>query len=103
MNELEAFADELIYIGGNHDPITMFNQDRNKLPILSSNVEGNIHRGMLKLRDDLVIIGLGGSVQDYVQQNGEGPLEKCWSSFPYKDEDHADFNKDLEELWNMTV
>ena len=47
MNELEAFADELIYIPGNHDPITMFNKDRNNLPILSSNVEGNIHRGIL--------------------------------------------------------
>lgn len=62
MNELEAFADDLVYIGGNHDPITMFNKDRDKLPILSSNVDGNIHKGILKLRDDLIIIGLGGSV-----------------------------------------
>ena len=62
MNELEGFADDLIYIGGNHDPSTMFNSDRSKLPILSSNVEGNIHKGIYKLRDNLVIIGLGGCV-----------------------------------------
>jgi hypothetical protein len=62
-NSLEALGDELIYIGGNHDPITMFSENP---PVLSSNVEGNIHRGSYKLRDDLVIIGLGGCVQDYV-------------------------------------
>jgi hypothetical protein len=66
MNELEGFADDLIYIPGNHDPSTMYNKDRTKLPILTSNVEGNIHRGIYKLRDNLVIIGLGGCVQNKV-------------------------------------
>ena len=66
MNDLEGFADELIYIPGNHDPSTLFNRDRSKLPIISSNVDANIHMGALKLRDGLVIVGLGGSVPDYV-------------------------------------
>ena len=103
MNELETFADDLIYIPGNHDPSTMYNKDRSKLPILSSNVEGNIHRGIYKLRNDLVIIGLGGCVQNKVQHNGEGELEDCWDPFPYRDKDHKEFNEDLDELWGWTM
>ena len=62
MNELEGFADDLLYIPGNHDPITLFNKDKNKLPILSSNLDGNLHMAAMKLRENLIIIGLGGSV-----------------------------------------
>jgi hypothetical protein len=62
MNDLEGFADDLLYIPGNHDPFSLFARDRNELPILSSNPSGNIHRGIYKLHEDLVIIGLGGSI-----------------------------------------
>ena len=105
MNELETFGEDLIYIPGNHDPSTMFSKDRSKLPILSSNVEGNIHRGIFKLRDNLVIIGLGGCVQCKIQRKGEGELEDCvfLDSFPYKDKDYKDFNQDLDELWGWTL
>ena len=94
MNELEGYADDLLYIPGNHDPSTLFAEDRSKLPILGSNPNGNIHRGIYKLRDNLVIIGLGGSVKDYVQKNGEDPLEVCWQeyTYPYYDADHKAFN-----------
>ena len=56
-----------------------------------------------QLRDDLKIMGLGGSVRDRVQINGEGPLVNCWTPFPYKDDDHAGFNKDLESVWQSTI
>ena len=46
MNDLEGFAHDLLYIPGNHDPSTLFSKDRNKLPILSSNPDGNINRGI---------------------------------------------------------
>ena len=49
MNDLEGFADDLLYIPGNHDPSSLFARDRNELPILSSNPSGNIHRGIYKL------------------------------------------------------
>lgn len=29
MNTVEGFADELLYVPGNHDPSTMFSKDRN--------------------------------------------------------------------------
>ena len=38
------------------------NKDKNKLPILSSNLDGNLHMAAMKLRENLIIIGLGGSV-----------------------------------------
>ena len=65
MNELEGYADEMVYIPGNHDPESLFNKDRTKLPILSSNVDGNINRGIFRLREDLIVAGLGGSVQTF--------------------------------------
>ena len=103
MNELEGFADDLLYIPGNHDPSTLFVSDRSKLPILGSNPNGNIHRGIYKLRDNLVIIGLGGCVQDFVQENGEGPLKPCWSPYPYFEADHKTFNQHLDELWQALL
>ena len=66
MNELERYANELIYIPGNHDPSTLFKEPRDERPLLCSNVEGNIHKSAIKLRENLVIIGLGGCVQDFV-------------------------------------
>ena len=99
MNELEGFADDLLYIPGNHDPSTLFNEDRSKLPILGSNPNGNIHRGIYKLMDNLIVVGLGGCVQDFVQENGVGELKPCWAPYPYYDRDHKKFNEHLDELW----
>ena len=101
MNELEGFADDLLYIPGNHDPSTLFAEDRSKLPILGSNPNGNIHRGIYKLRDNLIVIGLGGCVKDFVQENGEGPMKPCWLAniYPYYELDHKTFNEHLDQLW----
>ena len=103
MNELEGFADDLLYIPGNHDPITLFNKDKNQLPILSSNLDGNLHMATYQLRKDpdLVIMGLGGCVQNFSQKDGEENREKVWEPFPYKDEDHKEFNEALATLWQL--
>ena len=69
------------------------------MPVLSSNLDGNLHMSALKLREHLVLVGLGGCVQDYVKKAGEDELKPCWDPFPYKDPDHRDFNEDLDELW----
>lgn len=98
MSDMEGFGDEIVYIPGNHDPSTMFSRDRTKLPVLSSNPASNVHRGAFKLRDDLVLLGLGGSVQNYMQVDG-GPLEPCWSPYPYKAEAPYSFGDDLSALW----
>ena len=73
------------------------------MPILSSNPSANIHRGIYKLHENLVIIGLGGSVQDFVQENGDGPLKPCWKGFPYKDVEQKEFKNDLYQLWEKTM
>lgn len=99
MNDMEGFADEVIYIPGNHDPSTMFSRDRSKLPVLSSNPAGNIHRGIFELRENLVVLGLGGCMQNHKQPKGQGPFEKCWSPFPYGDDAKYSFKDDLNELW----
>ena len=84
---------KLVYIPGNHDPGHMFRHQE----------EGNIHGRAMELADDLLILGLGGSIQDYVQKNGEGPLVPCWDAFPYKEEDHSRFNQELATLWALSL
>jgi len=105
MNELEGYANDLLYIPGNHDPSTLFAKDKSKLPVLGSNINGNIHKGIYKLREDLVVIGLGGSVVDYVQETPTSPLVPCWEkyTYPYFEADHKEFNQDLDELWAETM
>jgi hypothetical protein len=61
MNELEGFADDLFFVPGNRDPAVLFNTDKDQLPILSSNLEANMHMAAVKLRENLIIVGLGGS------------------------------------------
>ena len=58
--KLGIFGNQLIWIPGNHDPTTMYKPDR------QDKVENNIHMRATKLRDDLVVIGVGGSVPDFV-------------------------------------
>ena len=99
MNDMEGFGDEIIYIPGNHDPSTMLARDRTKLPVLSSNPAYNIHRGAFKLRDDLLILGLGGSLPGYQQIYG-GPLELRYQPYPYGENMPYNYGDDLAALWN---
>ena len=54
--QIAPLANEMFYIPGNHDPIEYFSSDDDK----------NLHKSMAELRPDLVVLGLGGSVQNYV-------------------------------------
>jgi hypothetical protein len=65
MNELEGFAHEMYYIPGNHDPLSLFGGPSNlreAMPILTTNHQSNVHRGMIYLKHDLILLGLGGCV-----------------------------------------
>ena len=64
--DIEPFAKQLVYIPGNHDPIELFGRGDVKKPVLSTDPNANIHMGMMRLRDDLAVIGLGGSTQNHV-------------------------------------
>ena len=73
--DIEPFAKQLVYIPGNHDPIELFGRGETKKPVLSTDPNANIHMGLMRLRDDLVVIGLGGSTQNHVQKGLNGVLE----------------------------
>jgi hypothetical protein len=58
----------MFYIPGNHDPIEMFEADESKRMNVSSADPGrNVHGRTVQLREGLVLLGLGGSVQNYKQ------------------------------------
>ena len=106
MNELEGFAHEMYYIPGNHDPLSLFggpSNSRDAMPILTTNHQSNVHRGMIFLKSDLILLGLGGSVQDFEQSSNDlgefSKLKPCWTPFPYTEQDYSRYNKELEELW----
>ena len=88
-----------MFIPGNHDPIEIF-ETKDSQELIH---RANIHKRSLKLADGLVICGLGGSVQNFIQVDGKGPLNTCWNPFPYKEENHSKFNEDLKQLWDKTV
>ena len=88
----------MLYIPGNHDPLSLFSGP-DAAPKLSTNDGANVHKSIKKVGDNLYVIGLGGCVQNFVQKDGVGALEKCWDPFPYGEEDHSRFNADLDELW----
>jgi len=58
---------------------------------------------MVYLKNDLILLGLGGCVQNFMQSSNDAgefsQLQNCWNPFPYTEPDHSRFNKELEELW----
>ena len=104
MHDLEGFADDIVYIPGNHDPSTMFSRDRMKLPVLTSNSGGNVHRGIFKLRDDLIVLGLGGSLDAMMQKPGSNEMVgPRYVGYPYWSGAPFAFEDDLKELWNNGI
>jgi Icc-related predicted phosphoesterase len=59
LSYLENMCLNVIYIGGNHDPKSLF--DSNDTPTLTIK-SINLHRKSLKLANDLYLVGLGGAV-----------------------------------------
>ena len=62
---LENMCLNVIYLGGNHDPKTLFNETSPSLTIKSF----NIHKKQFKICNDLYIYGLGGAVPTIVSKN----------------------------------
>ena len=85
VGEIESKMGKVLSIPGNHDPMSMFTELK----------DSNIHGKSYMLAENLKIIGLGGCVQNFVQKSTNGPLEKCWSPYPYTEENHSRFEKEL--------
>jgi Icc-related predicted phosphoesterase len=114
---LENMSLNVIYLGGNHDPKSLF--DSEKLPSLTMR-STNLHKKYKKLANDLYLVGLGGSVpaitsQHYVDDKDFIPYidvkdEIIWQGYPYnfprenpnyKSSDDI-FMNDLNDAWNIS-
>jgi Icc-related predicted phosphoesterase len=89
---LENMCLNVIYIGGNHDPKSLFNsKDTPTLTIRST----NLHKKHYKISNDLYLVGLGGSVPalesvNQINEHGFTPYldvgdKVLWDGYPYQD------------------
>jgi Icc-related predicted phosphoesterase len=108
---LENMCLNVIYLGGNHDPKSLFDVETPNLTIRSI----NLHKKYFKIANDLYLIGLGGSVptitSNQVIPNTIPYLDVSdnilWEGYPYQDNftspnyENSDqiYKKDLEEVW----
>jgi Icc-related predicted phosphoesterase len=81
---------QVIYIPGNHEPPSQYNGELK--PVGGK----NIHKSFIKIADNLVIIGQGGSLPGMQVINGKNT--QIWEPFPYKTDE--DYRKDLEPNLN---
>lgn len=117
INFLENMCLNVIYLGGNHDPKSLFNiKDTPTLTVRST----NIHKKYMKVANDLYIIGLGGSIPAIESLNSDKDSnfipytdvtnKVVWQGYPYNNE-HGNsnykisddiFKEDLIELWKKS-
>lgn len=107
---LENMCLNVIYIGGNHDPVTLFNTEGPTLSIRSI----NLHKNHFKLANDLYVIGIGGALPgitshyDITDPNfipfGDVSNKLAWEGFPYNETSYHSADKaylnDLEIMMN---
>eukprot|EP01095_Lingulamoeba_sp_RSL-Kostka_P014276 TRINITY_DN6181_c0_g1_i1.p1 TRINITY_DN6181_c0_g1~~TRINITY_DN6181_c0_g1_i1.p1 ORF type:complete len:275 (+),score=88.45 TRINITY_DN6181_c0_g1_i1:50-874(+) len=93
---LEEININVIYIPGNHDPVTTFDRP---LPQLSEHSK-NIHYSNIRIIEKLLLCGFGGSVPAY-QENEEGILKKRWEGYPFKNDD--EFKDQLEHIFSDDI
>eukprot|EP01132_Coremiostelium_polycephalum_P007452 gene7452-9158_t len=85
---LENVYRTVIYVPGNHDAkTTLLNKEKPRLTSYSK----NLHKSCFRLSDDLVMLGLGGSLPGY-----SGGV-KVWQGYPYQSDD--ELRLDLEETF----
>ena len=58
IHELENICDKVIYVPGNHDTSTMYDE----VPVQLTEKSINLHMKTFKLDDDLILLGVGGSI-----------------------------------------
>ena len=98
---LEEISDNVIYIPGNHDPEPMFADDPTKFTEKSQ----NINKKYIKLADDLILLGFGGSVNN--PTSDEWPYQTydikdynniVWTGYPFCDDlEHPTYDKADED------
>lgn len=117
LSYLENMCLNVLYVGGNHDPITLFEDNLLCLTVRSK----NLHKNFLKLANDLYVFGLGGSIPTL--ESNFKILDKefipysdvsnkiLWKGYPYNDSQEdpcykrADetYRKDIENAYNIVM
>ena len=64
IKELEKLCVHVLFVPGNHDPTTLFNNTMSH-PVRLTKKSVNLHRVVYHLRQNLVIVGCGGSIPQY--------------------------------------
>lgn len=91
VSQLSAITNkQVIFIPGNHEPPKQYTGELKPVGGI------NIHKSYIKLADNLVMIGLGGSVPGMQLVNGS--YVQVWEPYPYKDDE--DYKKNLDETLN---
>ena len=85
----------MLYIPGNHDPKTLFEENKKALTPTSA----NIHNAFVQLADGLMLLGLGGSVPAFKKTPDSS--EEVWSPYPWKDGDL--YTKTLSNLYEAAM
>eukprot|EP01112_Ceratiomyxa_fruticulosa_P011636 TRINITY_DN3173_c0_g2_i1.p1 TRINITY_DN3173_c0_g2~~TRINITY_DN3173_c0_g2_i1.p1 ORF type:complete len:217 (-),score=24.91 TRINITY_DN3173_c0_g2_i1:52-702(-) len=88
---LENIQAKVLYIPGNHDPISTFSKDPQIQPRLTTH-SINIHNKTIRLLNDLVITGFGGSVPAY--RDGE----QVWRGYPFNEDEMREYLNSLLEV-----
>jgi len=116
INFLENICLNVIYLGGNHDPKSIFESSNPSLTVKSV----NIHKKSLKIANDLYVYGIGGSIpaieSNYlIEDSNFAPFLDVsskikWQGYPYnklmddpnyKNSDEL-FEEDLKEFWQIS-
>ena len=109
---LEKITPNVIYIPGNRDPKILFHNEDNKIKFGNTSI--NIHKKKYEINNNLIVIGIGGSVTNI--KSNEKEYHKYdinfndvdWKGYPYIDnfekpnfENSEDlYKKDLEIVFN---
>ena len=108
---LEKISPNVIYIPGNHDPKTLFDND-NKIKFGNSSI--NLHKKKYELNNNLLLIGIGGSITNLISNEKEYYKYEYninnveWRGYPYIDNNENPnfekceelFKKDLDIIFN---
>ena len=86
----------IIFIPGNHDPTSSFINNSS----LTLQNFFNIHKSYFQIEENLILVGLGGSIPAFKNNEFDKPCE-IWKGYPYTLKDDPKFNEDLEKTFNM--
>lgn len=104
--ELENICDKVIYIPGNHDTSTMFTET----PVQLTPNSVNLHMKSYRLDDDLLLLGVGGSISNPLTPEVNIHKYKidnwdniAWKGYPHINDANNPLFKPCDELFGTAL